>query len=269
MILLVEVSEPAGQAQGGQAALSLCCPSCSQACIYPGSCSSPLFPPCRLLQDFLSVPLQPALICAPSAPAGASEPCPATRLVSPVSLVSLLHQDALWLCSPACLTSPSTLSALPLIFYLFFLQLPQLSPVPLQAGQPCGHPAPAAPASWAGSRPHTSQAAEVPVLGSGIAPQRSPCCAAEPIPSISPSLSAVTGKTRAGSAPAAFNPQLRATRTLQTVGFRSGIIPSLPLICSPVLPTVLLINSPSLCLHTFTLPMIGSAPFCLCSEIAP
>lgn len=144
MILLVEVSEPAGQAQGGQAALSLCCPSCSQACIYPGSCSSPLFPPCRLLQDFLSVPLQPALICAPSAPAGASEPCPATRLVSPVSLVSLLHQDALWLCSPACLTSPSTLSALPLIFYLLSSAAP---------AEPC--PTPGGTAVWA-SRPRCS-----------------------------------------------------------------------------------------------------------------
>lgn len=68
---------------------------------------------------------------------------------------------------------------------------------------------------------------------------------------------------------ALFNPQCWASRTLRTIGFHSGIIPSLPLICSLTLPTVLLINSPSLCLHTFTLFMIGSATFCLCNEIVP
>lgn len=195
---------------------------------------------------------------------------PLVLLMSPVPLVSLHHQDPLCLCSPASLTSPSTLRAPPLTFYLFF---PHASTPP---AEPC--PTPGLTAVWA-SQPYCSctlgrilpshlTGCPVPVLGLGIVPQSSPHCAAEPIHwSAHPWV--LTGRTRASSAPAAFNPQLQVTRIPQTVGFHSGIIPSLPLICSPALPTVLLINFPSLCLHTFTLPMIGSAPFCLCSEIAP
>lgn len=167
--------------------------SYSQACIALGSCSNPLFPPCRLLQAFLSVPLQPALICAPSAPASASDPCPAALLVSPVPLVSLHHQDPLWLCSPASLTSLSTLRVPPHIFYLFF---PHASSPPAEP-----RPSPGMTAVWA-SRPHCScTRGRIPpshltgcrgaCAGLGHRPQSSARCAAEPMPSISPSPSAL------------------------------------------------------------------------------
>lgn len=182
---------PAGQAQGGQAALSLCCPSYSQACIDFGGCSNPLFPPCRLLQAFLSVPSQPALICAPSAPASTSEPLPGcptqppVPLVSPAPLVSLHPRDPLWLSSPASLTSPSTFRAPPLIFYLF---LPR---VPAPPAEPC--PAPGMTAVWA-SRPHCScTLGRIPpshltgcrgaCAGLGLSPPRAPsvCSRTHPI----------------------------------------------------------------------------------------
>lgn len=175
VILLAEVSEPAGQAQGGQAASAPARPTLILAAApllssLPAGCSRPFSRSLcsqlwSVLPQLLLVP-EPLPSCPARVPSAIGVPAPpGSRGFAP------LPPWPRW-------------APLPLIFYHFF---PCASSPQVQA--------------WA-SRPRCSgtlgsilpshlRGAEVPVLGWGIAPQSSPCCAAEPMPSISPSLSAL------------------------------------------------------------------------------
>lgn len=124
------------------AALSPCCPSESQSRIDLAGCSNPLFPPSRLLQAFLSVPSQLALICAPSASACASKPRHAIipcrhchrpslpRRCKPLHLGSAASLPG----ATSNLTEPHGLLHYSLTFSSFTRPCPETSPVPLPQG---------------------------------------------------------------------------------------------------------------------------------------